>query len=157
MPPTSREDASADRDSEACPYSSDQESDVDHGQATDIDYSSFKPRECDRALLEEEEERENLLTVGGRDRGDRGRVKIGNAESRKKNRRRKQARKRKIPGNKDGAGESMYEMEEGGGREDTSSLSSSSSAELGRLKYNYSSTSKVRFLSSLPGNPEAEE
>lgn len=141
-------------------HSSDQESDIEEDEATDADYTSPSVQERDRALLEEEEERENLLTVegsgntsrkvSGRSLNNRSEVKIDHGERRGKNRRKVRSKKEKYLWKKVEAGASMYEMEEGGGREDTSSLSSSSSAELDRLKYNYPSTLKVSRQPSLP-------
>lgn len=116
----------------------DQEFDSDDDQVIDADYTSSKLQKRDRTLLEEEEEREKLLALEGSGNGRR--------KSKKRNAR---ARKKKLQENNDEAGEFMYEMEEGGGREDTSSLASTSSAELDRLKFEYSSTSKVRGLPSL--------
>ncbi len=141
-------------------HSSDQESDFEEDEATDADYTSPNVQERDRALLEEEEERENLLAVQGsgnnsrkvvgRGLNDGSKAEIGYGERTGKNRRKVRTKKKKYPRKKDEAGASMYEMEEGGGREDTSSLSSSSSAELDRLKYNYTSTLKVGGQPSLP-------
>ena len=116
----------------------DQETDSDDDQVIDADYTFSKLQERDRTLLEEEEEREKLLALAGSGNGRR-----------KSKKRKARARKKKLQGNSDEAGESMYEMEEGGGREDTSSLASTSSAELDRLKFEYSSTSKVHRLPSL--------
>lgn len=161
MPTTlSEEEAPAHQDYEASSHCSDQESDFEEDKAIDADYTSSKLQERDRALLEEEEERENLLTEKGSSKGSKriGRkglrngsdVVTGHGERRGKNRRRGQTKRNKLSRQKDEVGESMYEMEEGGGREDTSSLSSSSSAELDRSKYDYSSTSKVSRQPSSP-------
>ncbi len=158
---TTRRKVGAHTDHDEAPSgSSAQESDFEDDPTIDVDYTTFKSRERDRALLVEEEERENLLTVGsssnsfkrsvGGGLNDGSNTKIGHGKRRGKDRRRGQPRKKKVSRKKDEAGEFMYEMEEGGGREDTSSLSSSSSAELDRLKYDYSSTLKVGWQQSLP-------
>lgn len=144
---------------EAPHHSSDQESDFEEDRAIDADYISSKLQEQDRVLLEEEEERENLLTerrpskglkwIGRTGVSNGSNVVVGHVERGGKSRRRRQTKKKKFSRKKDKVGGFMYEMEEGGGREDTSSLSSSSSAELDRLKYDYTSASKVGRQPSL--------
>ena len=154
MPSSQREhraeEASANSDGEA---SSDHESDSEDGQDTDIGYTISKSQAHDHALLVEEEERENLLAaevsrngskrVFDRGHSDGNKIVIGKGERVKKDGQRRRTKKRKRSRTKDKEGETMYEMEEGGGREDTSSLSSSSSAELDRLRFDHNSTSKV--------------
>ena len=109
--------------------------------------------ESDRLVLQEEEERERLLGIdhgyekpkgfsntGSRDgKGARN----GPQDPRKQLGRLKKNRKARRTGKRHEKGELLYEMEEGGLRDNISSHSSSSSLELERLKGEPSRTLRV--------------
>ena len=104
------------------------------------------PTEHDRTVLEEEEQREKLVTESS----NRPDGSIANDEgslgerrrARRKERRRLRKSKRREKGSADEEGKLMYEMEEGGSRGDLSS-SSSSSLELDHSKYQSPSINTV--------------
>ena len=122
-----------------------QEKALGHDGLSDEDVTE-EPTEHDRTVLEEEEQQEKLLTES-RNRPGRG---ISNDEvpleqrrrARRKERRRLRKSKRRENGSADEEGKLMYEMEEGGSRDNLSS-SSSSSLELDHSKYTPSSISTV--------------
>lgn len=116
--------------------------------------SSTELAEHDRGLLDEEEEREKLLAVGGarkapskgffgRRQKEKKPAEIELNENSQKPRRPHTTRREKKGSGKDEEGELLYEMEEGGETYDTSSQASSSSAELDKLNLAHSSMSKV--------------
>lgn len=118
--------------------------------------------EHDRELLDEEDERDKLLTEGStrdtprgffnRRRKDEHSNGAG-GKSGKRTAHKTWKRRRKTKGSShDKEGELMYEMEEGGPKSETSSQASSSSAELDKMNLARSSTSKV----SLAKSPSSE-
>lgn len=123
--------------------------------------NSTEVADHDREILVEEEEREKLLANGGRqnDPAPRGFFtrkqekespsQTDIKESRRKARRSRKRRKHGRHGSHDEEGELMFEMEEGGPTDDTSSHASSSSAELDKLNRPRSSISKVRLQTNL--------
>ena len=136
--------------------SSDADSDFEGDPIARRARNSVEVAEYDHEILDEEEEREKLLTGGSARDGTRGffskRHKSGQADLNKeasRKHRRSRKRRRHVRGSScDEEGELMYEMEEGGPTSETSSLASSSSTELDNLKLKQASMSKVR-LSSL--------
>lgn len=112
-------------------------------------HTSLELAKYDLAVLEEEEEREKLLVTqssgegplgiidGGNNRGSQ--VRVGRRERRRK----RKATKRRIRGRDDEQGELMYEMEEGGQKDEASSESSGSSSELDRQKFHDVFTGRV--------------
>ncbi|KAI9677995.1 MAG: hypothetical protein M1817_005939 [Caeruleum heppii] len=123
---------------------SEQDSDSEDDQVLDDAQNSLELAEHDRALLDEEDEREKLLAPGENETGLRrifsgglsngSRVRIGRRERRRK-RRRERNGGRMVHGEQGEDGELMYEMEEGGLKSDTSSISTEGSLELEREKY----------------------
>ena len=136
-------------DDDASSFHSDQVSDSEDDKILRGARTSLELLEYDRAVLKEEEERETILVRqssgegiarifnGGNDHGSK--VRIGRRERRRK----RKARKRRSRGNDDEQGELMYEMEEGGQKDDTSSESSGSSTELDRRKFHDVFTGRV--------------
>lgn len=134
--------------------SSDAESDFENDAVSQHARNSTEIAEHDRGLLDEEEEREKLLTAGdaqkvpskgffGRRRKDKKPAEIELNENKRKPRRSHKTRREKKGSGKDEEGELLYEMEEGGESYDTSSQASASSAELDKLNLTHSSISKV--------------
>lgn len=120
------------------------ESDDDAQDYTDV-------AEADRNILQEEEEREKLLSTGDTyekgqsflttgSRNGRGHD-AGLQDSKKRPERSRKKRRRQLK--RHGSNELMYEMEKGGLKDDTSSHSSSSSLELDRLNSEQYRVSKV--------------
>lgn len=115
--------------------------------------NSAEISERDHEILDEEEEREELLAGKSTKDAQRGffskRHKGGQADMNKQaSRKLRRSRKKKRHsrgGSRDEEGELMYEMEEGGPTSETSSLASSSSTELDKLNLKQSSMSKVRL------------
>ena len=109
--------------------------------------------ERDHEILDEEEEREELLAGESTKDAPRGffskRHKGGqadmNKEASRKFRRSRKKKRHARGGSRDEEGELMYEMEEGGPTSETSSLASSSSTELDKLNLKQSLMSKVRL------------
>ena len=131
------------------------------------EHDTDDPTEHDRNVLEKEEEQQEKLLNKSRNQGnrsghdDKDSVKHGR-RAQKKERRRLLKGTRSKNGTTDEEGKLLYEMEEGGSRDDLSSLSSSS-AELDKLKDQPSESSKVRshYLvipdQSTHSSPEATE
>ena len=134
--------------------SSDAESDSENDLVSQHARNSAEVAERDHGLLDEEEEREELLTQAGikttpskgffgrRPKGKRP-AEIELSEQKQQRRRPYKSRKANKRGGKDEEGELLYEMEEGGETYDTSSQASSSSAEIDKQDSVYSSMSKV--------------
>lgn len=107
---------------------------------TEEDENDYDPKDFsgvtdnDRELLQQEEEREKLLTSGIQHE-DRSSVHDGWRSRRKVHRPRKRRPVEKV--------DSMYEMEEGGFKDDRSSQASSSSLELERIQAKPRSVSDV--------------
>ena len=134
--------------------SSDAESDFDNDPVAQHARNSTELAEHDRGLLDEEEERETLLTGGraqkdspkgffGRRQKDTEPSAIELNENKKRSGRARKGKRGKRRNRKDEEGELLYEMEEGGETYDASSQASSSSAELDKLNLSHSSMSKV--------------
>ena len=124
--------ANYDNDASSLRSPSDQESDSDDDALLDQNRSTLELAEHDRAVLEDEEELENLLIRRGTGQGLRrifspngSTVKIG--RTKKERRRRRGSRRERVSED----GELMYEMEEGIG-DDNASLLSGSSLDSGR-------------------------
>lgn len=94
-------------------------------------------RDHDRELLQQEEEREKLLTSGIQHE-DRSDAHDGRGSRRKVHRPRKRKPVEKV--------DPMYEMEEGGFKDDRSSQASSSSLELERIQAKPRSVSDVGLV-----------
>ena len=133
---------------------SDAESEFDNDPVAQHARNSTELAEHDRGLLDEEEERETLLTGGraqnnpprgffGRRQKDKEPSAIELDENKKRSGRTRRGKRGKRRNRKDEEGELLYEMEEGGETYDTSSQASSSSAELDKLNVSHSSMSKV--------------
>ena len=129
---------------------SDAESDFENDPVLQHARNSTEVAEYDRGLLNEEEEREELLAspapskgLFGRRRREKKLAEIELNESKRKSRRPHKTRREKKGSGKDEEGELLYEMEEGGETYDTSSQASSSSAELDKQNVAYHSMSKV--------------
>jgi len=139
------------------PLTSDAESDFENDPVAKHARNSTKIADHDRKLLDEEEEREKLLTAGNtrniprsffnRRRND---VQLNHGgKTGKRTVHKSRRRRRKTKGSShDEEGELMYEMEEGGPKSETSSQASSSSAELDKMNLAHSSMSKVRSARS---------
>lgn len=120
-----------------------------HGLYSSDEDHTEDPTEHDRNVLEEEEQQQEKLSTGSRSRGDRsggvGRQSVNHGRrARRKERRRLLKGKSRKKVTTDEEGKLLYEMEEGGSRDDLSSLSSSS-AELDKLKDQPLESSKVRL------------
>ncbi len=145
-----------DDDAASLRSASDQDSDSEDDQVLQGAQSSLEIAEHDRSLLKEEEEREKLLTGDSAGKGLRrifsgphsngSKVKIGRQERRTQRRQDRRAARRKKRGRNDEEGELMYEMEEGGLRDDASSASSNSSSEMDRQKFHSVFGNKVNGL-----------
>ena len=146
--------------------SSDAESEFDNDPVAQHARNSTELAEHDRGLLDEEEERETLLTEGraqedppkgffGRRQKDKTPSAIELNEKKKRPGRARKGKRGKKRNRKDEEGELLYEMEEGGKTYDASSQASSSSAELDKLDLSHSSMSKV-FQRSLAFCIEAD-
>ncbi|KAM0802327.1 alkaline-phosphatase-like protein [Usnea florida] len=137
--------------------SSDAESEFDNDPVAQHARNSRELAEHDRGLLDEEEERETLLTGGraqedppkgffGRRDKDKEPSAIELNEKKKRPGRTRKGKRGKKRNRKDEEGELLYEMEEGRETYDASSQASSSSAELDKLDLSHSSMSKRRKL-----------
>ena len=132
---------------------SDADSDFEDDPIVRHDRNSAEIAERDHEILDEEEEREELLAGESTKDAPRGffskRHKGGQADMNKQaSRKLRRSRKKKRHargGSRDEEGELMYEMEEGGPTSETSSLASSCSTELDKLNLKQSSMSKVRL------------
>ena len=138
--------------------SSDAESDLENDLVYQHARNSTEVAERDHGLLDEEEEREELLATTGiktaPSKGFFGRGRKGKrpedielSGKKQQSRRPHKTRKGKKRGGKDEEGELLYEMEEGGETYDTSSQASSSSAEIDKQDSVYFSMSKVLQMS----------
>ena len=135
----------------------DAESDLEDDLVSQHAHNSTEIAERDHGLLDEEEEREELLATTGiktaPSRGFFGRARKGKRPAgielreKKQTRRPHKTRKEKKGNGKDEEGELLYEMEEGGETYDTSSQASSSSAEIDKQDSVDSSMSKVLQMS----------
>lgn len=138
------------------------DSDSDHVSSTNSESDSYldensygsshisEVRESDRNVLREEEERETLLSNARQPQSQAG--VFGNASHNGANvrkSRRPTAGRKSEKLRRRGKKELMYEMEEGGFKDDTSSQSSSSLADLNTQKHQQPPMSKVRTLSTL--------
>ena len=132
----------------------DAESDLEDDLVSQHARSSTEIAERDHGLLDEEEEREELLATTniktapwkgffGRARKGKRPAGIELREKKQQSRRPHKTRKEKKGGGKDEEGELLYEMEEGGETYDTSSQASSSSAEIDKQDSVDSSMPKV--------------
>ena len=132
------------------------ESDFEDDLVVRLSRSSIEVVDHDRGLLEDEEEREKLLTGGStrntssgffstRRKDERLGEDMSKHASRNARRSRKRRKNTKI-NRHDEDGELIYEMEEGGRISYSSSQASSSSAELDKLNLPHSSMSKVSFM-----------
>lgn len=113
-----------------------------HSRSDTEDESAYKSHEfsgvrgSDRELLQQEEEREKLLSTRKHDDGRSGVLgspSHSEREARRKLRRTKKSRAR-GKARSDEKSKLMYKMEEGGLKDDASSQSSSSSLDLDRMK-----------------------
>lgn len=136
----------------------DAESDLEDDHVSQHARNSTEIAERDHGLLDEEEEREELLATTGiktaPSKGFFGRARKGKTpagielrEKKHQSRRPHKTRKAKKGSGRDEEGELLYEMEEGGETYDTSSQASSSSAEIDKQDSVHSSMSKVLFMS----------
>lgn len=120
------------------------ETDVYHKQAVGGDFDSDAdgsdldiPTQYDRGVMEDEEQEEKLL-LGESHRGradgpaEQGLVDAGRRERRGNLRRQRKGRMRKKKGSMSEESKLMYEMEEGGSKDDVSSQFSSRSLSLDR-------------------------
>lgn len=133
-----------DEDAESLRSPSEQDSDSDDDEFLRNSRTTLELAEHDRAVLDDEEETEKLLTRGGPTHGirrlfspNRSAVRIGK-QDRQQGRKTKKTR-RGRQGKRQKPSDVMFEMEEGH-REDDSSLLSASSSDLDRTaekKYNY--------------------
>ena len=134
--------------------SSDADSEIDNDPVAQHARNSTELAEHDRGLLDEEEERETLLTGGraqkdppkgffGRKQKDKEPSAIELNENKRRPGRTRRGKRGKKRNRKDEEGELLYEMEEGGKTYDASSHASSSSTELDKLNLSDSSMSKV--------------
>ena len=132
----------------------DAESDLEDDLVSQHARNSTEIAERDHGLLDEEEEREELLATTGTktapSKGFFSRARKGQRpagielrEKKQQSRRPHRTRKEKKGSGKDEEGELLYEMEEGGETYDTSSQASSSSAEMDKQDPVGSSISKV--------------
>ena len=144
QPPSAEEWKAEQAMDDVSPLTSAAESDEDPVVQQSRD--SMEMARYDRGILDEEEEREKLLT------NDRNRQAIMGLDSRKDGRtvntektghRSKRRRKKRPSAYQDEEGELMYEMEEGGPRSETSSQASSSSTGLDKLNLQSRHTSRV--------------
>ena len=120
--------------------------------------NSTEVAQHDRQVLNEEEERERLLTGAtprdgprgffGRRRRDEQSGAIQTKEGRRQSRKSRRERIDTDGATRDEQGELMYEMEEGGARDDTSSQASSN-LELDKLDYTIPSDSKVSEIQAI--------
>jgi hypothetical protein len=109
------------------------------------------PTNNDRGILEDEEQEEKLLLKefdNGRtgELAERGLIDMGRRERRRNHRRQRRSKKRKAKSSMDEEGKLMYEMEEGGSKDDASSQSSSRSLDLDRPKQQPGASTKVCSL-----------
>ena len=135
--------------------SSSSDSDVEDDPTVKHTRTSTEIAEFDRDLLNEEEERENLLTAGAAKEPSRapwsflGKRRKEDQPSREvirrlKGKQRRLRRKRRDKNTSDNdEGHTLFEMEEGGPRSEVSSQASSSSAEQEKTNSKPTLTSKV--------------
>ena len=141
------------------PVTSDEESDFENDSVARHPRISSEGAHHDQDLLEEEEEREKLLTGTSKAKSLEGlfnkrrredpfhgtKVK----EKLRSNRRSSNRRNHRRGKSKDEDGELMFEMEEGGPRSETSSQASQSSSDLDKMNLADASSSKVSLLSIM--------
>jgi len=151
--PTAQQRDSEKRYEDVSPISSDADSDFEDDPVVRHARNSTEVAEHDREVLNEEEEREELLMRGAareglrnffnRRRKDEQSGAIQTREARQRSRRSRRRRTNTDGGTRDEQGEFMYEMEEGGARNDTSSQASSSCSELDKMNIIHSPISTV--------------
>jgi len=140
------------------PLTSDADSGFEDDPVVKHARNSTEIAEHDRELLDEEDEREKLLTARSprdtprgffnrRRKEEHSSGTGGKIYKRTTQKSRKKRRKTKG-GSHDKEGELVYEMEEGGPKSETSSQASSSSAELDKMNLAHSSRSRVSFAKS---------
>lgn len=127
---------------------SDSDSDLDSDTIVPAGKSSTEIAEDDHKILDEEEEREDLLAKNRHGLKGQGVFDVGHGsgvkrEIRREKRRAKRRKSRRKGHMKDEEGELMFEMEEGVTKSDTSSEASSSSVELDKMHIEEHRTSKV--------------
>ncbi|KAJ5352792.1 Type I phosphodiesterase/nucleotide pyrophosphatase/phosphate transferase [Penicillium brevicompactum] len=147
--------ANYDNDASSLRSPSEQDSDSDDDALLDQNRSTMELAEHDRAVLEDEDELENLLTRRGAGQGIRrifspleGSVKIGKKPKGRRSRR--GSRRERVSED----GELMYEMEEGIGDDNASLLSGSTLDSDEKDEYTYEPPSrpswrKILFISAL--------
>ena len=148
--------ANYDNDASSLRSPSEQDSDSDDDALLEQHRSTLEIAEHDRAVLEDEEELENLLIRRGTGHGLRrifspngSTVRIG--KTKKERRRRRGSRRERVSED----GELMYEMEEGIGDENASVLSGSS-LELDRGgEYRYEPVRRTTAGFYVPANTSA--
>jgi hypothetical protein len=133
---------------------SDQDSDSEDDELVQGSRDTLELAKHDRTVLEEEEEREKLLLrasptdslrrIFGSKHDNGSSVRIGKRERRKKRKLGRRGGRRRRAGGADAEGELMYEMEEGGFRDDSNSQLSTASSDsdlqtLGNRVYNKAS------------------
>ena len=114
--------------------------------------NSYRPTAHDLAVLEEAEQEEKLLAGhsynDGREEPSNGDLlDVGGRERRRERRRRRIGKKRRRKGDLNEDGSLMYEMEEGGSKDDAGSRSSSSSLELDIARQEHALSTKARTVS----------
>ena len=110
----------------------------------DSDDEPSEVRNHDHELLQEDEERENLLLQGSKRASPKGFFNRASRNNEGDGLKKQEARrKRRRHGGTDEDGELMYEMEEGGPHSDISSQASMSSSELDKLNLAHRKPSKV--------------
>ena len=126
------------------PLGSDDDSDLDNDPVVRDARDSTEVANHDHGILDEEEERENLLTSDGKGKVSKGIFGTGRGDGllAKKIRKDRAGRQRKKSRRdmRDGEGRLMFEMEEGGPASD---VSSQSSLELDKLNGQQGPTSRV--------------
>lgn len=121
-------------------FSTDSQFDTEEDE-NDSDPKDFSGvRDNDRELLQQEEEREKLLTSGIQHEGRTG------AHHERRSRRKVTRPRKRRPAEK---ADPMYEMEEGGFKDDRSSQASSSSLELDAIQVKPRLVSNVGLLCSV--------
>lgn len=130
--------ANYDGDAASLRSPSEQDSDSEDDEFLSHERNTLELAEHDRAVLEDEEELEKLLTRRGPAHGLRrmlspnaSSVRIGKREQRRARKEARKARRERVSEE----GELMYEMEEGFGDDETSLISRSSSKLNGKEEY----------------------
>ena len=124
------------------PEDSEDESDLDNDPVVRNARNSTEVANHDRGVLEEEEERENLIASKGKAKQSHG-FFGGRQKLSETSRPAKRRRKKEYVDIKDDEGKLMHEMEEGGPTSDVSSQASRSSLEVDKFNPEKRSSSKV--------------